>query len=74
MTETTVAKLAGKKLTTRGKFQANLLETALYEEAIRRREATLTAQGALVAYTGQHTGRSPFRHNPSGHIPFSPCT
>ncbi|TGR61295.1 phosphoenolpyruvate carboxykinase (ATP), partial [Mesorhizobium sp. M2D.F.Ca.ET.223.01.1.1] len=31
----------------------------LYEEAIRRGEARLTAQGALVAETGQHTGRSP---------------
>src|SRR5690606_26025855 len=29
-----------------------------YEEAIRRGEARLTAHGALVAETGQHTGRS----------------
>ncbi|MCM2476708.1 phosphoenolpyruvate carboxykinase [Rhizobium sp. CG5] len=31
----------------------------LYEEAIRRGEAVLTADGALCADTGQHTGRSP---------------
>lgn len=37
----------------------NLSETELYEEAIRNREAELTADGALRAVTGQHTGRSP---------------
>lgn len=36
----------------------NLTPALLYEEAIRRGEAKLTAQGAIVAYTGQHTGRS----------------
>jgi phosphoenolpyruvate carboxykinase (ATP) len=36
----------------------NLGEAALYEEALRRREARLSAHGALVAATGQHTGRS----------------
>jgi phosphoenolpyruvate carboxykinase (ATP) len=36
----------------------NLGETELYEEAIRRGEARLSAHGALVAETGQHTGRS----------------
>nr|WP_316651065.1 phosphoenolpyruvate carboxykinase [uncultured Gellertiella sp.] len=36
----------------------NLSEAELYEEAIRRGEATLTADGALRALTGQHTGRS----------------
>lgn len=56
---TAVAKLAGKTLATSGKLQANLREAALVEEAIRNGEAKLTAQGALVAYTGQHTGRSP---------------
>ena len=37
----------------------NFGAAALYEEAIRRGEARLTADGALVAETGQHTGRSP---------------
>jgi phosphoenolpyruvate carboxykinase (ATP) len=37
----------------------NLSEVELYEEAIRRGEADLTADGALRAVTGQHTGRSP---------------
>ncbi|KPF42920.1 phosphoenolpyruvate carboxykinase [Rhizobium sp. AAP43] len=36
----------------------NFLESALYEESIRRGEAELTAHGALRALTGQHTGRS----------------
>ena len=31
----------------------------LYEESIRRGEAVLTADGAICADTGQHTGRSP---------------
>ena len=44
---------------TSGKVHYNLEAAALYEEAIRRAEATLTTDGALVAYTGQHTGRSP---------------
>lgn len=36
----------------------NLSEAALYEQALCREEAQLTAQGALRATTGQHTGRS----------------
>ncbi len=36
----------------------NLNEAELYEAAIRREEAELTAHGALSARTGQHTGRS----------------
>ncbi len=32
---------------------------ALYEEAVRRREALISADGPLVCRTGQHTGRSP---------------
>ncbi|KQT64348.1 MULTISPECIES: phosphoenolpyruvate carboxykinase [unclassified Aureimonas] len=37
----------------------NLSEVDLAETAIRRGEARFTAHGALVATTGQHTGRSP---------------
>jgi phosphoenolpyruvate carboxykinase (ATP) len=37
----------------------NLGVAALYEEALRRRECQLAEGGALVARTGQHTGRSP---------------
>ncbi|WP_309084234.1 phosphoenolpyruvate carboxykinase [Chelativorans sp.] len=46
-------------LRTAGTVYFNLNEAQLYEEAIRRREARLTAHGALVAETGPHTGRSP---------------
>ncbi len=42
-----------------GKVHYNLGTAELYEESLRRGEARLTADGALVAYTGQHTGRSP---------------
>jgi phosphoenolpyruvate carboxykinase (ATP) len=37
----------------------NLGVPALYEEAVRRREALISADGPLVCRTGQHTGRSP---------------
>ncbi len=37
----------------------NLPTPALYEEAIRRREATLAHLGALLMRTGDHMGRSP---------------
>jgi phosphoenolpyruvate carboxykinase (ATP) len=33
--------------------------SALYEEAVRRREGVIAADGPLVCSTGQHTGRSP---------------
>ena len=46
-------------LKTTGIVRYNFGAAALYEEAIRRNEARLTAQGALMAETGQHTGRSP---------------
>ncbi|TIU94775.1 MAG: phosphoenolpyruvate carboxykinase (ATP), partial [Mesorhizobium sp.] len=46
-------------LRTTGTVRYNFGAAELYEEAIRRGEAKLTAQGALVAETGQHTGRSP---------------
>ncbi len=41
------------------KIHYNFSAAALYEEALKRGEACLTADGALVATTGQHTGRSP---------------
>lgn len=41
-----------------GNVYYNLTAAPLYEESIRRNEATLTDKGAIVAYTGQHTGRS----------------
>ncbi|MEL7061632.1 MAG: phosphoenolpyruvate carboxykinase (ATP) [Acidobacteriota bacterium] len=37
----------------------NLPAARLYEEAVRRHEAVIAAQGPLVAETGIHTGRSP---------------
>src|SRR3954447_6578205 len=37
----------------------NLSDAALYEEAIRRGEGLIAAEGPLVCRTGQHTGRSP---------------
>src|SRR6476660_9450666 len=42
-----------------GRIHWNLSTAALYEEAIRRAEGTLAAEGPLVCRTGQHTGRSP---------------
>src|SRR5690606_34798717 len=43
---------------TAGSVRYNFGAAALYEEALRRGEARLSAHGALVAETGQHTGRS----------------
>jgi phosphoenolpyruvate carboxykinase (ATP) len=37
----------------------NMSVPGLYEEAVRRREALIGADGPLVCRTGQHTGRSP---------------
>jgi phosphoenolpyruvate carboxykinase (ATP) len=37
----------------------NLSESVLYEEAIRRHEGLIAADGPLVCRTGHHTGRSP---------------
>ncbi len=37
----------------------NLSVGALYEQALKRGEVALSKDGALVAITGQHTGRSP---------------
>lgn len=38
---------------------ANFSPACLYEKTLARREVELSADGALVAKTGQHTGRSP---------------
>src|SRR5665213_737298 len=37
----------------------NLPAAVLYEEAVRRQEAFIAADGPLVCRTGPHTGRSP---------------
>src|SRR6201987_6140979 len=37
----------------------NLAPAALYEEAVRRQEGLIAADGPLACRTGQHTGRSP---------------
>ncbi len=42
-----------------GRVWANLSPAALTEHAVRREEALLTDLGAVVAYTGKRTGRSP---------------
>ncbi len=44
---------------TGARLKWNLSAAALYEEAIRRGEGTIAAEGPLVCRTGQHTGRSP---------------
>ena len=42
-----------------GNVYRNLTTPVLIEESIRRGEAQLASNGALVAYTGKRTGRSP---------------
>ncbi|WP_324716886.1 phosphoenolpyruvate carboxykinase (ATP) [Carboxydochorda subterranea] len=42
-----------------GNVYWNLVTPALYEEAVRRREGSISHLGPLVVRTGQHTGRSP---------------
>ncbi len=46
-------------IASRGRAYWNLPAARLYEEALRRGEAQLAADGPLVASTGAHTGRSP---------------
>jgi phosphoenolpyruvate carboxykinase (ATP) len=40
-------------------IHANLAPAQLYEQALRRKEVRLSEDGAIIALTGQHTGRSP---------------
>src|SRR5687768_13026338 len=40
-------------------IRGNLSVAELYEEAVRRREGVIAAEGPLACTTGQHTGRSP---------------
>jgi len=42
-----------------GRVRWNLSAPALYEEAVRREEGVIAADGPFVCRTGQHTGRSP---------------
>jgi phosphoenolpyruvate carboxykinase (ATP) len=42
-----------------GTVHWNLAPAALYEQAVRRAEGLIAAEGPLVCRTGQHTGRSP---------------
>jgi phosphoenolpyruvate carboxykinase (ATP) len=51
--------LSAVGITKPGKVHWNLGVSALYEEAIRRGEGTLTADGSIVCITSPHTGRSP---------------
>ena len=51
-----LAKLGLKNL---GNVYWNLSTPALYEEAVRRREGSISHLGPLVVHTGHHTGRSP---------------
>ena len=47
------------RLTRLPRAHRNLTTAPLYEHALRRSEGQLTASGALVVETGEHTGRSP---------------
>ena len=51
--------LEGHGITNVARVYWNLNTPALYEEAVRRREALISVDGPLVCRTGQHTGRSP---------------
>ncbi len=53
------AALSARGISNTGPVHWNLPVEALYEAAIRRGEAELATGGALLATTGEHTGRSP---------------
>src|SRR4051812_47555655 len=50
--------LAGTGVSTGTTVHANLTAPGLYEHALRRGEGRLSADGAFMAVTGVHTGRS----------------
>ncbi len=52
------AALAGTGVTAVGPIHANLTAPGLYAQALQRGEGRLSADGAFMAITGQHTGRS----------------
>ncbi len=51
--------LAGTGVTPSGEVHPNLTAPSLIAHALRRGEGRLSADGAFIAVTGQHTGRSP---------------
>jgi phosphoenolpyruvate carboxykinase (ATP) len=59
LTDSRAFDAAGLGLGHVGRVWANLSSAALTEHAVRRKEAVLTDLGAVVAYTGKRTGRSP---------------
>jgi len=58
MNATNNAALAGTGVTTASEIHANLTAAGLYAHALRRGEGRLSADGAFIAETGVHTGRS----------------
>ena len=52
-------RLEDQGITGLGQVYYNLLEPALIQEAIERKEGTLGQGGAFLCTTGKHTGRSP---------------
>jgi len=53
-----LTKLSGTGVTSMGEVHANLTAPALIGHALRRGEGRLSADGAFIAVTGVHTGRS----------------
>jgi phosphoenolpyruvate carboxykinase (ATP) len=57
--KTAPSKLIDSAFQDLGEVHRNLSTAVLYEHALRRGEATLSADGPLVCLTGKRTGRSP---------------